>query len=859
MACASATAQIYTNGPITASTPPQPCGAVGSNFVMTVLNPEFQVQDRTGGVVSVMSHARFWTNSSTIAFAPGGYPYAPRVLYDSFAGRWIVAAAADAFTTNAAFLLAVSDGHSPTGTWSRYRIPVDTNEPLTANTLNLGINRHWIALHGNIITGTNYVAGKDFSTSNTTLVRTDLLVVDKAGLYTNGPLRYTRFALSSNDWHMAPAVTYDDSLDALFLAHIPRAETMPVISMVTGPVGAETLSPGVATAQVYDAWQYFQPALQPFGPQLGSPEKIDLMDGRMRSLVYRNGSLWMCHTIFLPLGGVNRSAVQWWQVATNGVVQQRGRIEDPEAAVCYAYPSLAVNAENDVLIGFTAFSTSFYASAGYAYRAGIDPPSVTRPPRLYKMGEAPYVAQTAYRNVWGEYSATVVDPLDDARLWTLQTYAHSPSNRWSTWWAAVTAPAAADLALGKTANLAYVRIGSNVTYTIAVTNRGPDASDTTVVDALPAQLAFVSATPSTGACAEAGGTVTWTVGALASNDSAVLTLTALAVTPGRTENSATAHTDVETDVNLADNTSTASVSVLFDVLPDVWINEIHYDDTNGFLDLDEGVEIAGPAGAMLDGLELLFYKGWTRTVYANLLLTGTIDHETNGYGAVWFDVASLNDGGILHGDGIALVPAGTGVIQFISYEGDFIAVDGQAAGQKADDIGVEESDTTTPPGYALQLIGNGIGYGDFAWQNPAPHSRGELNPGQTIPADADGDGIPSWWEYLYFGGPTNADAGADGDGDGLNEEGEYTADTHPTNPASRFCIATVALSNTWPVVTFDTSAQRLYGLESSTNLLFTNLWREVRDDVPGVGGPLSIADTNFPGPAHFYRGRVRVP
>jgi uncharacterized repeat protein (TIGR01451 family) len=860
LSCGTAGAQFATNGTLTVVSPPSAHGAVGSNYVMTAANPDFRVHDRTGGLVRAMTHLQFWTNDATIAFGPSGYPYAPRVLYDGDAGRWIVAAAADALTTNAAYLLAVSDGQAPTGTWARYRIPVDDGEILTADALNMGLNRNWIALHANIIAGTNFTPGKSFTTSNSTLVRTDLLLFDKQALYTNSTLNTTRFMLSSNDWHLAPAVTHDPDEDTLYLAHIPRlGSAMPLLSTVTGPVGSETLTLGVATAQVFNVWQYYQPAFQEFGPQRGSSNRIDLMDGRIRTLVVRDGTLWFCHSIFLPLGGATHSAVQWWQVEPDGAVLQRGRVEDPGGEICYAYPSLAVNARGDALIGFSAFSTSFYASAGYAYRDAADPPGTTRGPRLYKDGEAPYVSQTTFRNVWGEYSATVADPVETNRLWTLQSYANDPADRWGTWWAAVDPPAEADLVFSKHAGAAQVALGSNVTFTLTVTNLGPAEAEVILIDPLPSQLAFVSASGSTGVCTEAGGEVTCHVGVLAPNAGAVVAITAVAVTPGRAHNTATAWTAVATDTDRANNTQTATVCIPFDVLPDVWINELHYDDVGGTLnvDTDEGVEIAGPAGTSLDGLELLFYEGLTGRVYANRLLTGSIDHETNGYGAVWFEMPYLNDGGIHKGDGVALVPPCTGVIQFISYEGKFTAEDGQAAGLESVDIGVVESNTT-PVGYALQLAGNGLGYGDFAWQDPAPHSRGELNPGQTIPEDADGDGIPSWWEYMYFGGPTNADPQADGDDDGLNELGEYIADTNPTNPASRFFIAAVSLSNTWPVVSFDTSARRVYGLETATNLL-TNSWSAVGTNLAGVGGPLAIPDTNFPGPVRFYRARVAVP
>ena len=57
---------------------------------------------------------------------------------------------------------------------------------------------------------------------------------------------------------------------------------------------------------------------------------------------------------------------------------------------------------------------------------------------LLKAGESCYFKDfTVGKNRWGDYSATVVDPTDDTKLWTIQEYAATPSggyDRWGTWW-----------------------------------------------------------------------------------------------------------------------------------------------------------------------------------------------------------------------------------------------------------------------------------------------------------------------------------------------------------------------------------------------------------------------------------------
>ena len=71
----------------------------------------------------------------------------------------------------------------------------------------------------------------------------------------------------------------------------------------------------------------------------------------------------------------------------------------------------------------------------------------------------------------------------------------------------------------------------------------------------------------------------------------------------------------------------------------------------------------------------------------------------------------------------------------------------------------------------------------------------------SVDPDTDGDGIPDWWETLYFGGPTNAVAHADPDGDGISNLQEYRRNTNPLvydTPPSNFAAMGVAGTfNNW--------------------------------------------------------------
>lgn len=161
----------------------------------------------------------------------------------------------------------------------------------------------------------------------------------------------------------------------------------------------------------------------------------------------------------------------------------------------------------------------------------------------------------------------------------------------------------------------------------------------------------------------------------------------------------------------------------------IFINEIHYD--NDGADTGEGVEIAGLAGTDLTGWSLLFYNGSQKTVYDSFGLTGILPDQMNGFGALAFTRAGIQNGSP---DGIALVH-GTEVVQFLSYEGAFTAAGGLADGLLSTDIGVEEI-SSTAAGLSLQLSGKGRSYEDFSWDAPAASSFGRVNSGQAFAASA---------------------------------------------------------------------------------------------------------------------------
>lgn len=433
--------------------PPDTMGAVGPNHLMTTLNSQVRIQNRSGAKLSTVSLNSFWAGLGGLDV------FDPRVTYDPLAGRWIFSAVANAQLPSASVLIGVSATSDPTGNWFLYRVDVDAQDLLWADFDSLGFNKDWIVVSANIFHKQGGFLG------------VWLWVFDKADLYANGAGAFTLLKTTTdNAFTLAPAQTYDSALAALYLVedYSDASTNLLRVSAITGPVGAEVLTVGTALATTTKRWDYV--AADDFAPQLGATRGIDTGDSRILSCSYRNGSLWVAQTAFVPAGAPTHSVAQWWQLSPDGTVLQFGRVEDPTGHQFFAYPSIAVNASNDALLGYSRFSATQYASANYSFRFGADPPGTMRADTVLKAGEGPYVKVASKLNRWGDYSATCVDPLNQMTLWTIQEYA-AASNRWSTWWGRVD-PDLSALKLRLTRPADGISYPSNATVTLTAAPYG---------------------------------------------------------------------------------------------------------------------------------------------------------------------------------------------------------------------------------------------------------------------------------------------------------------------------------------------------------------------------------------------------
>lgn len=400
--------------------PPDVNGCVGLNHIMETLNSQYRIFSKTGSTVSTLSLSSFWSGISGSPFSD------PHIEFDPVNNRWISIIISTLNNGHYGLFIGVSQTSDPTGNWFEYSIDTGSGSTIPDYPL-LGFNTNWV-----VLTVNNFANGISFS-------NVKVFILNRASLYSGSSGTVTTYTDASGIFTVSGAKTYDNTTTTEYLLAKYNGNSsgngFVKLFAITGSVGSPVYA-AVNTIGINQTWS----GSEKDAPQSGSTKLIATNDDRMRDVVYRNGSLWACHTVFLPASSPNRASVQWWQInPANLTVTQFGRVDDNTGATFFAFPSIAVNNNNDVLIGYSRFSASTFASAAYSYRTASDPVNTLEDGFTYKSGLASYYKTFGgSKNRWGDYSSACVDPTDGS-LWTLQEFASSPSNNWGTFWANVPA------------------------------------------------------------------------------------------------------------------------------------------------------------------------------------------------------------------------------------------------------------------------------------------------------------------------------------------------------------------------------------------------------------------------------------
>jgi len=335
--------------------------------------------------------------------------------------------------------------------------------------------------------------------------------------------------------------------------------------------------------------------------QPGTTQRIDALPGRlMHRVQYRNFGAHQSMVAVqasVDADGNNRVGTRWYELRNAGggwSIYQQGTYAPGTADRWMG--SAAMDGKGNIALGYSIVdaANNVFPSIAYTGRL-VDAPlgSMPEPEQTMFTGTN---AQGADR--WGDYSSMNVDPVDECTFWYTQQYGGNSQTRIGAF--KFTSCDQTDLRITKSDSPDPVYAGQQLTYTISVTNDGPNtANSVTVTDVLPAGVTFLSSVPS---CTNSAGTLACALGSLLPGQTVPIVIQVDIPSnfpAGTITNTATVAAANQFDPNPGNNTATAVTTVK--TLADLAVTKVCKPDrpgpagSEGYCDIH--VDNLGPSDA----------------------------------------------------------------------------------------------------------------------------------------------------------------------------------------------------------------------------------------------------------------------
>ncbi|MEI7744090.1 MAG: hypothetical protein WCK58_10110 [Chloroflexota bacterium] len=408
--------------------PPDPSIAVGSTQVVEVVNSSIAVFSRTG------SRLLGPVATNTLFSGVAGDRCATTndgdgvVAYDRAAGRWVVTwfaiNGADGFAVPYRECVAVSTSSDATGSWARYSFAYSTFDDYPK----LAIWRDSYVVTFNMFDGSlNWVGGEVCAYDRTSMLA--------------GTAARAQQCFDAGSWYGGLLAADTDSATPP-----PAGAPVPVLALDTysslaafrlnvdwsNPAASSLDGPDIVAVPSFDlpcTWGA-ECAGQP-----GTARQLDSLGDRlMNRLAYRNdgGTERLAVAQSVDDGTGNGSAVRWYQLgiaADRSVALADTGTYAPTGTVSRWMPSAALDRSGNLAIGYSLSGPTVYPSLAWAGRLAGDPAGTLG------QAEAIVVAGTGSQNGqytrWGDYSALVLDPLDQCTFWYVGEYVKTSGE--ATW------------------------------------------------------------------------------------------------------------------------------------------------------------------------------------------------------------------------------------------------------------------------------------------------------------------------------------------------------------------------------------------------------------------------------------------
>jgi hypothetical protein len=439
--------------------PPDTNGDVGPNHYIQSVNSSIQVFSKTGSSLSGPTTFNSFFSSLGSATPCGNNQNDGDgvVFYDHLANRWVVTDFAFASFPGNSFYecIGVSKTGDPVaGGWWLYALQIDSANPTYLGDYpKFGLWPDAYYLSVNLFSNTTTFNGVRVYALNRSSM------INGTGAPNPGAIAFTISPATLGDAHSLLPATFRTGSS-------PPAGTAEYFLSITSPFQG-----GVSQNQVL-AWRFHvdfnTPANSTFGvsgshgangvitvnpfvdaytstsniiPQPpGAPFLDSLGDRLMYPLVYQNlsgsESLWASHTVNNNENGTGPTAIRWYQFNVTGSTipaapMQQNTFNNNADGFWRWMPSIAVDSQGNMSIGYSVAEFSIEPSIRYAGRLAVDPPN------QLSQGEAQLIAggghQTSGFARWGDYSALSIDPSDNCTFWhTNEYYSTTSASSWET-------------------------------------------------------------------------------------------------------------------------------------------------------------------------------------------------------------------------------------------------------------------------------------------------------------------------------------------------------------------------------------------------------------------------------------------
>ncbi len=405
----------FQGAPHRSSIPPDPHIAVGPEHIIHVVNTYFRITDKEGNLLKDISASQWFRSVYSAAS-----PFDPKVVYDHFNNRWIMVwLDMNTSTSEAFYLISVSDDENPLGTWYNWALPSNVNGSSPtggwADYQGVGFDDKALYLTSNLFSFSGSYQG------------TRIRIIDNTNLYADTPGEVTWKDLwgityptsSYSSFGIRPVIMYDADLvgDYYFAVHSPYSYAGNIgVYVLEDPLGTPTLSGYAVSVGAYSS--------PPLAKQLGGGS-LDIETGgkniRTEPIV-KGDKLYFTHAVAYGA----KSGVHFVKVDLPSKTAEEDLVF-ADGDHYYFYPALAVDEADHVFFTYSRSSEEEYIGARFFV---YSPSGEYSNDILIEPGYGNYVVDYGTgRNRWGDYMGAAPDPSEPNSIWFATEHVAS-TNHW---------------------------------------------------------------------------------------------------------------------------------------------------------------------------------------------------------------------------------------------------------------------------------------------------------------------------------------------------------------------------------------------------------------------------------------------